>query len=368
MRILQRYLTQQLLTIFFSATIVLVILMWMTQSLRFLDYVVNHGLDLLSFLKITGFLLPGLLAVIIPFSFMASLIFLFYRLEQDSELIVMRAAGLTNFQIMKPIFAFAGVCYLGVLSINLFVQPEAKREISNERTILRNQLKGQWLQPGRFQTFDNITFYARDKSRTGSMRGVIIYDARITDSPVVFTADYGYVTESENGLKFQVFDGTRQTIDQRTGKPMILSFEYYDVVMQNPKMLPRALRFQEMSLWELNASGARLSPEEYRKRLAELHERFIYPLLLFISVVMVAVMFLRGAFKRGGRPMQILTCAGLCFGYQICIYLVSNIGKSFTIIGALYAMFFVTFILGFVSMVVNKHEPFWRLLMRKERP
>ena len=49
-----------------AATTALVALIWLTQSLRFVELVVNRGLSMRVFFQLTGLLIPNFVAVILP--------------------------------------------------------------------------------------------------------------------------------------------------------------------------------------------------------------------------------------------------------------------------------------------------------------
>ena len=49
-----------------GALYTLVALIWLTQSLRFVELVVNRGLSFSVFLELTSLLVPGFVAVILP--------------------------------------------------------------------------------------------------------------------------------------------------------------------------------------------------------------------------------------------------------------------------------------------------------------
>src|SRR5471032_1469710 len=60
------YIFRQVLLALVVATGGLTALIWLTQSLRFIDLVVNRGLSLLVFLQLTSLLIPSFIAVILP--------------------------------------------------------------------------------------------------------------------------------------------------------------------------------------------------------------------------------------------------------------------------------------------------------------
>ena len=88
------YILLQLVLTTITIAAVLVSVIWLTQSLRFLDFIINRGLSVLAFLEITLLLMPSILPVTLPVAVLCAVIYTFNRLTIDRELVVMRSAGL----------------------------------------------------------------------------------------------------------------------------------------------------------------------------------------------------------------------------------------------------------------------------------
>ena len=102
-----RYILRQLVGPFLFVTLTLTGIVWLTQSLRFLELIINRGLSVGGFLYLTLLLLPSFLTIILPIAAFTSILYVYYRLEIDSEIIVMRAAGLSHTTLMRPAFLLA---------------------------------------------------------------------------------------------------------------------------------------------------------------------------------------------------------------------------------------------------------------------
>src|SRR5674476_794115 len=94
---LDRYIFRQLAGALIAVTGGLTLLIWLIQSLRFVELVVNRGLSAFVFLRLIGLLIPSLVAVIVPITTFVVVQFVYQRLAGDRELTVMRAAGLSPF-------------------------------------------------------------------------------------------------------------------------------------------------------------------------------------------------------------------------------------------------------------------------------
>src|SRR5687768_5938604 len=111
---LNRYIFRQLVAALLAVTVGLAALVWLTQSLRFIELVLDRGLSLLVFVELTGLLLPSFFAVILPITTFVVTLFVYVRLSTVRELVVMRAAGLSQWQLARPAILLAlisvGIC------------------------------------------------------------------------------------------------------------------------------------------------------------------------------------------------------------------------------------------------------------------
>ena len=77
-------------------TFLLTCVIWLTQSLRLLDLVINRGQSAPTFVYLTLLILPSLLVIILPIAFFFGTLFTLSRLNADSELVVMASAGFSR--------------------------------------------------------------------------------------------------------------------------------------------------------------------------------------------------------------------------------------------------------------------------------
>ena len=102
MNIFDRYIFKNLViaTVFIAVTLAAVI--FLTQSLRFLELVIESGASSGSFWVLTLLALPRFFEIILPLSLMAAVLFLYSRMTSDSELIVVRSVGYAPSTLARP--------------------------------------------------------------------------------------------------------------------------------------------------------------------------------------------------------------------------------------------------------------------------
>ena len=92
-----QYVLRQLFAGMLLVTAGLTCIIWLSQSLRFVEMIVNRGLNAGTFVYMTMLLLPNFLTVILPIALFTVIVFTYSKMVTDRELVVMRAAGVGQF-------------------------------------------------------------------------------------------------------------------------------------------------------------------------------------------------------------------------------------------------------------------------------
>src|SRR4029077_18883593 len=139
-------------------------LMWITQALRDIDLMTGQGQSILVFIGLTSLIIPLLLMIIAPLALMIAVAHVLNKLGNDSELIVMNAAGMPPWTLFRPSRAAAIVVSLLVGGIVVYLSPKGLRELRHWATEIRADLVTNIVQPGRFTTLDSkLTLHIRER-------------------------------------------------------------------------------------------------------------------------------------------------------------------------------------------------------------
>jgi lipopolysaccharide export system permease protein len=310
------YMFRQLFLALVAVTGGLTALIWLTQSLRFVELVVNHGLSFFVFLHLTGLLVPSLCAVILPITTYVVTQFVYQRLAGDRELTVMRAAGLAPFALARPALVVALLSVLACYVLNLWLVPDSLRAFREFQWEIRNSMAAFLIQEGVFtQVSPDLTVYVRSRDPDGTLRGILVDDARDKTSHATILAQRGRLVEGPDGPRVVLFDGSRQVIDHQTGRLNILSFKQNDVDLADNTRndATRPADMSEVSLHALLHPHPQ-NPEDRPKWVAEAYKRLTTPLtgLSYALVALLAV--LTGAFRRYGGFVRPLASIGAVVG------------------------------------------------------
>lgn len=319
------YIFRQVMVALVATTAGLTALIWLTQSLRFVDLVVNRGLSLLVFLRLTSLLIPSFIAVILPITTYVVIQFVYQRLATDRELTVMRAAGLSPWTLARPALAAALLATLLGYGLNLWAVPASLSDFRQFQWEIRNRLAAFLLQDGVFTPLsDKLTVYVRSRDPDATLRGIMVDDARDPSAHATILAERGRLVDGPSGPRVVLLDGSRQEIDHQTGRLNMLTFKQNEIDLAGATK-DDAARPPDMSEVPL---GSLLDPHPYLERdrskwEAEGHKRLTAPLTTLSYAMVGLLSALGGMFRRHGgmlRPlatvcfMVLLLASGLAFG------------------------------------------------------
>ena len=309
---LDRYVFRQLFGALLAITFGLTALIWLTQSLRFVELVVNRGLSLLVFMNLTGLLIPSFIAVILPITTYVVIQFIYQRLAGDREVTVMRAAGLSPFALARPALALALLATATGYWLNLSVVPATLASFKEYQWQIRNKVAAFLLQEGVFTSVsDKLVVYVRARAPDGSLRGILVDDARDPAVRSTILAESGQLMEGAHGPRVLLINGSRQEIDRQTGRLNMLTFTENEIDLMGTAG-PEGARpadMSEVSVWEL------LTPRFAQKRdvtkwIAEGHKRLANPLASISYALVALVSVLTGGFQRHGGFLRPLASVG----------------------------------------------------------
>lgn len=311
MAALTRYVLKQSTFAAVFVTLALTFALWLTQSLRLLDYLVNRGLPASQFFLLILLLLPKFLAVTISIGTVIGALFVFNKLTQDSEIVVMRAAGMSSLQLARPV-VWLGVGAMVILyTLTTYFMPLANRNFKDMQLDARHSYISALIQEGVFNSVGRqVMVYVRGRDEEGALVDLLLHDQRDRDKPVTLTAERGaLVRDGEEGLRVLLLHGTRQEIDRKTGEISMLSFDQYAVDLDSFTQSKRA-RYrnpEERYISELvNPTAEELEDEEFLRELqAELHQRLTMPLYPLSFTLIGLVALLSGNFSRRSQPWRI---------------------------------------------------------------
>ena len=309
MSILDRYIFKTAGTAFVGTLLSLTAVIWITQALREFDLLTAKKQTILVFLTVTGLSIPALITIIAPVSLFIAVLYALNKLNGDSELIVMSAAGLPPGRLMRPFLALALLVSALVAFMTLWAMPSSFRDMRALVTKIRADFVSNIVREGQFTNLDaGITFHYRERSGE-SLLGIFMQDRRDAEKTSTYIAERGRTIEN-NGVPYLVLEqGSIQREQRGSADAAIVVFERYAIDLSqfgndNDIVVYKPRERGTPELLDLNKADPYVQMQRGRFR-AELHDRFSAPLypLAFMAIALAALGTARTT--RQGRGMAI---------------------------------------------------------------
>ena len=329
---LTRYILRQCFGVMVFVTAALSAAVWLAQSLRLIDLIVNRGLSVDIFLYLAMLLLPRFLDIVLPIGVFIAVLFTFSRLTAESELVVMRAAGLSPMALTRPVLILAAVAFAILMSLSLYVLPVTSRAFKDLQFEIRNRFVSSLIQEGTFTTIsDKLTFYIRNRDANGDVVGLLINDNRDPQRPITILAERAAFVDTAAGSRIVMVNGDRQQFDPQTRKLSVLTFERYTLDLDSLQDAP-GVRFrgaQERFLGGLLFPPPGLDPLVRKSFSVELHQRLLVPLSVLGFALIPLACLLPGEFSRRGQVRRIIVAIAAAFFYQTASLGVDDLAARF---------------------------------------
>lgn len=279
---LERYIFRQALVAFVAGLFILTLVVWITQVLRQLDLVTNSGQTIALFFLMTSLGIPVLLSLIAPIALFIAVMQTLNKLNGDSELIVMAAAGVSPARLARPLLILTAMVMVLVGSLSLWLTPSSIRHFRLLLTQVQANLLTAIVRPGQFTQADRgLTFHIRDRAPGGVLLGIVVSDTRDNQVHMTYVAERGVISEQPQGTFFVLENGNLQRREMKDGTTSIVVFERYafdlSQLTQAAETIYRPSERYTSELMNPNPADPMLERWQGRFR-QELHDRFAAPL------------------------------------------------------------------------------------------
>jgi lipopolysaccharide export system permease protein len=369
---LSNYVLRQLIGPVALFIFLLTSVVWLSQSLRLLDLVINRGQSAPTFLYLTLLILPSLLVIILPIAYFAGALYGLHKLNADSELVVMSAAGFSRSQILAPVLAAAGIVMIATYTCSLYLMPFCQRLVKGKEIDIRADIGAAILNEGQFNTpAKGLTVFMRELSPEGQLRGILVHDERDRLRPTTYLAESGVLAQTPAGARLIMLDGTIEqgTVAGPCRAPLVphavvaghstlpkcapgssfatpslsvLKFKRYvfDLDQFGGRQQEAELRTNERYIGELlwPVSSKPLRPETLKVYFAEANNRLAAPLYCpaFALIAFAAVALGRRA--RGAYALRLGVASVIAAGLRIAGYGVQGIAARQPVFCVLFYM------------------------------
>ncbi len=339
--LISRYLLTTIIPYFFFSWLLLSVILFVQQASRYSDTFFSANIPANLIWQLSVALVPTVISFTCPMAMLVGTIIGLTKMQGDSELVAIRAAGIDSFQIALPIMLLGALMSGFAFLVNIKGVPIAAglvRSVAMQTAIKKLESP---IEPGVFNTeiagytiyvkgadletstWKNIFIYTEDKPNnsirlitsrngridtTGQQSELVLANATISTLPMDLTGGGKYVSESVGEVRLAIKTKRNELIDR----------------LSLSDLRPEELGLQELS----DFASAKEGPERIEAQILW-QRRIILSITPFIFCILGTVIVLR--FSRGGRGFGVAVAIGVLVGF----YLLTFLGEQMARVGAI---------------------------------
>ena len=299
---------------------------WLSQSLRLLDLVINRGQSAPTFIYLTLLVLPSLLVIILPIAFFAGALYGLHKLNADSELVVMQASGFSRVQLGVPVMIAAVAVMAATYLCSLYLMPLGQRTMRSAVLDIRADIGAAMLNEGAFNTpADGLTVFIRELAPDGHIRGILVHDNRDAKRPTTYIAESGVLAQTSAGARLIMMDGTIEQASGSGAQLSVLKFGRYVFDLdqfssqQRNIQLEASDRYLNELFWPQFKTPPK-NPNTLNILLAEGNNRLAAPLYCITFALLALAAVTSGRRQRGAYALRLVITSILAAAIRIVGY------------------------------------------------
>jgi len=291
---------------FFLITLLTIsVIIWVLQSVNYLDYVVEDGHGFLVYFNYTIFSFPKIFSRIFPFAIFLAFSYIFLKYEDKNELVIFWNFGIQKINFIKFFIKYSLFFVFLSLLLNSIIVPYTQ---DKARSFIRSSdldFFGSILKPKKFiDIVENLTIYFDEESKNGTMKNVLIKENIKKNNSRMIFAKLGVFEKRGNKKVLVLYDGT--TTNFLNGKLSEFQFSKTDFNITNfSSRTVKQKKIQENSTKELieclfaikelkkNLTITNCTPQGLENIYIELYKRLIKPLYITFLITISLLFILK---------------------------------------------------------------------------
>ncbi len=222
MRLLDRYLLREIVGPLGLGFLVYTFILLLDRLFDSAEMIIRRGLPVSMVGELLALAIPNILVLTIPMALLFGVLIAIGRLSSDSELVALRATGVSLLSLYRPILLLSTTLFLANTALMVWVLPWGNHELQLRRLEILTQNMSSQVQPRIFlDQWEDKVIYVFDVPEGGeTWRGVFVADA-------VPSSRENRVTVAERGRLRVDRDGERVVLE-------LVDAQVHEVDLTNP--------------------------------------------------------------------------------------------------------------------------------------
>ncbi|MFV0389873.1 MAG: LptF/LptG family permease [Pyrinomonadaceae bacterium] len=335
--ILARYTFAAILPYFFISWLVLSVIVFVQQAGKHSDLLFSNSIPSTLIWQLMLALIPNVIAFTSPVAALVGVVIGIARMQGDSEVVSIRAAGVGNLQFAIPVVVLGISLLIFALFINLFGVPFAAqivRKVGIQAAIYKLESP---IEPGVFNDeIEGLTIFVKDGDiETGTWKNIFIFQRQESETEGrLITAKEGRIDSSSDNSELSLSGAQIVSLDAK-GNILKISDENvqnlsFGIPTKRKELIERLRVLKEspdeMGLAELYSHSRTLRGKEETDSLVLLYRKILLSLTpLLFSLLGFALVT---KFDRGGKGFGVFLSLFALVAYYLFALLSEQIART----------------------------------------
>ena len=320
MKTLYKYISGELLKFVFISFLLFLFIILVDRASTIAETVLGQGISFFDFLSVLLKGLPAFFGIVIPISFVISVIVLFIQMGNNNELVALKSCGISVKQISVPIFFIGLLFSLFSFYSLMFLAPESNVAMKKELEKLLKKKITMSISPKNFSSnFPGVTFYVEKVfPEKGLIENFMVSLQKKSELLTIF-GKKGTLRTVGDTVFLDIYNGSAQLINWKKPKEFkLLKFKDYTVELYRFSKKEKFSAEKYKTLFQLIRDKDVEGRTELLKRVC----LSLSPLIVGILAFSVAVSLPRGSMG-----------VGIAFGLLLIVfyYILYTVSKKIAV-------------------------------------
>lgn len=331
-----RYTMREILPVFAAGMALAVFTVLATRMVSITELIITRGVPSSRVMGMIGYLLPDVIHFSLPATALIAVVMAFLRMSADSEIIALKASGVSLYQMLPPVLVMALASAMVSAWLGTAASPWGQRAFRDLiYSIARSQADVAIKERVFSEPFKGVVFYVHSyDTREKVMRDVFVADRREKSmTSTVVAREARLITHPDKrSITIRFSGGTVFATDRNLASSRTVSFSNYDLTIGLKDLIDslsaREKSHREMTAAELSSRMREVDKNsmQYNELVIGLLEKVSIPIAVFLMALIGVPL---GVYMRGrGRFSGVGASLAVFVAYYLCLMGSRNIGES----------------------------------------
>ncbi len=289
--LLYSYLSTEMLAPFFASFLIMNGVFFLVKLIPFLNFALELNIGGGDFIRMFSYMLPNMLLYTIPMASMMGIIIGFSRLSNDTEILALKASGISMYRILPPIFLIAAIIALATSYFSTKLIPVSEVAMKQLTYQLLKEKIDKGIKEYKFTEAlgDLVVHVGKIDKESGEWKDVWVSDMRGQINPSITMASKGRMVSNLKDMNVTILleNGSLHRPDNKDAQ--IVNFEKYIINLPlQPPAQGKSIHRRTLTMSELltTADSFGRNTERGRVMLVEYHKRLALPVGCFVLTIL----------------------------------------------------------------------------------